>query len=240
MHSRFSNLNSQRPKRFEISKNKLTCEVSSKRPKLDNNGAPLDIQVLSILIVVEKKEETYFPFPTEEESEKFFSQFDTINSKIGKANRLSEKIYAETKKIIRLYFQINDLDKVVERNSKCRNLKKYNFKKDLTFMESRNVLSCILKTDIGFKESINLTTQQTNYYTKLFSNYIIDRDCFTHGELFFVYPNTKSILRVKPPAEEEHYIEIEKETFENNLFAYSNIDSLLNLLSQYLRKQLKA
>jgi len=233
-------MNLRRPIKFEIGNDKLSLQITQKRAKKDKKGSPIDIEVLSILIVRKKEEKgetIYFPEISKEESEKVFSKFEITSNKIGKLNRLAELTYIDIKKVIKLYLELFDLEKVLNRNAKCRSLSSYNFEKDLSFAESRNLLSCILKTDLDYQKSINLSKDQLKYFTKLFDGYIIDRDCYTHGELFFLHPHFDPLLRVTPPNSEEHYIEFSDKTYNDNMDTYNYIESFLRNFEGYLRKK---
>lgn len=137
------------------------------------------------------------------------------------------------KRTIKLYLTNNDLTEIKKRNRKCKEIDKYNFEKDLTFGELRNVLSCILKTDKDFEKFSDLeTAEKRNSFSKLFDNYIVDRDCYTHGILTFLYPSFEPILKVKPPNSEEHYVGISVKILRDNLLMYEHIDKILSEINQ--------
>ena len=109
----------------------------------------------------------------------------------------------------------------------------YKFEKDLTFGELRNVFSCIIKTDKEFEQFFELDSgEKRNKFSKAFDNYIVDRDCYTHGILSFLYPKFEPILKVKPPNSEEHYIGLSEKILRDNLLTYEFIDKILDEIIQ--------
>lgn len=65
-------------------------------------------------------------------------------------------------------------------------------------------------------------------------DYVYDRDCFTHGQLFFHYPEFNPILRVKPPGRKEHYISITEDSLWDNLLIYQFLEETLTALNKQL------
>jgi hypothetical protein len=126
-------------------------------------------------------------------------------------------IYDKLKQTVLLYLAVNDLEQLTDRNKKCKDLKKYNFEKDLTFGELRNIFSCIIKTDKEYEQFSELNNGgKRNRFRKLFDNYIVDRDCYTDGILSFLYPNFEPVLKVKPPNSDEHYFGMTEKILRDN------------------------
>ena len=162
-----------------------------------------------------------------------YKKFNQLTYSIGKLNRLAELIYDKLKRTVSLYLAVNDLEKLTERNKKCKDLKKYNFEKDLTFGELRNVFSCVIKTDKEFEQFTELDSgEKRNKFSKLFDDYIVDRDCYTHGILSFLYPNFEPVLKVKPPNSDEHYVGLTEKVLRDNLLTYKHIDGILSKINQ--------
>jgi hypothetical protein len=76
-----------------------------------------------------------------------YEKYDNLTYKIGKAIRISELINDELQRCVRTYNEKIGVENLIDRNAKCRELKKYDFSKLLTFMQLKQTLSCIVKTE---------------------------------------------------------------------------------------------
>lgn len=195
-----------------------------------------DIYIAPTLIKLEPKEDggkPVLPIDPKMFTEDIYKKFNRLTYSIGKLNRLAELIYDKLKRTISLYLAVNDLEELKERNKKCKDLKKYDFNKDLTFGQLRNVFSCIIKTDKEFEQFSDLDNgEKRNDFSKLFDNYIVDRDSFTHGILSFLYPDFEPILKIKPPNSDEHYVGLSEKILRDNLLVYKKIDGVLSEINE--------
>ncbi len=230
----------RRPIKYIIGKDKITRTATLRVPIKDGSITVNSIKILPIIQIgrtnKESKRIVFDPVKVEH-TDPIFCEFDNVTGAIAKLNSFAEMIYKELKNVIKLYLEIFELNEILIRNSKCKKLSSYDFEKDLTFGKSKNVFSCIFKTEKEFHTTFKLTKEQINYFTKLLDGYVIDRDCFTHGSLLFVYPDFKPILKAKPPNSEEYYIDLCRKTFDNNLANYNYIESMLRAMNEYLRKK---
>lgn len=228
-------MNIERPFKIDLKKEDFKAEISlPKTMYLDEQLA--DIYIAPTLIKLEPNDnggKPVLPIDPKMFTEDIYKKFNRLTYSIGKLNRLAELIYDKLKRTISLYLAINDLEELTERNKKCKDLKKYNFQKDLTFGELRNVFSCIIKTDKEFEQFTEIDSgEKRNKFSKIFDDYIVDRDCYTHGILSFLYPDFEPILKVKPPNSEEHYVGLSEKILRDNLLTYKMIDGILNDINQ--------
>jgi len=228
-------MNIERPFKIDLKKEDFRAEISL--PKNLYAGEQLvDIHIAPTIVKLESTNDgkkPVLPFDEKMFTNEIYKKFNRLTYSIGKLNRLAELIYDKLKRTISLYLAVNELEELTERNKKCKDLKRYNFKKDLTFGELRNVFSCIIKTDSELEQFSELDTgEKRNKFSKLFDNYIVDRDCYTHGILSFLYPEFEPILKVKPPNSEEHYIGITEKILRDNLLTYKKIDEILSEINQ--------
>ncbi|MFL0062748.1 hypothetical protein [Tenacibaculum maritimum] len=160
------------------------------------------------------------------------NQYEFLSCRISKLSRLSETINKQLESIYNFYLKKNEIAEIVERNSKCKELKKYPLNGNLTFNQLRNILSCIVKTDKVFHQINELNnSEKRKNFTKKLHNYIYDRDCYTHGFLFFLFPNFTPILEVKPPNEKSHYIIISEKVIIDNMKLHKELRKILEKIS---------
>lgn len=236
-------MNIERPFKIDLKKEDSKAEISLQIKKYSGEEL-VDINIAPTMVKIEPKNiagEPFIPFDAKMVTENVYRKFNEITYSIGKLNRLAELVYDKLKNIIRLYLSVNDLNDITARNKKCQEIGKYRFEKDLTFGELRNIFSCIIKTDIEFEQFLELETgEKRNNFSRLFDNYIMDRDCYTHGILTFLYPSFEPILKVKPPNSEEHYVGISVKILRDNLLVYEHIDKLLSEIIQVWQKKINA
>lgn len=228
-------MNIQRPFKIDLKKDDFKAEISL--PKTKYLGDQLaDIYIAPTIVKLESKEVGAKALLTIDQkmfTDEIYNKFNHLTYSIGKLNRLAELIYDKLKRTISLYLAVTKMEDITARNKKCSEIEKYNFDKDLTFGELRNVFSCIIKTDKEFEQFLELDSgEKRNKFSKLFDDYIIDRDCYTHGILSFLYPDFEPILKVKPPNSEEHYVGLSEKILRDNLLTYKLIDKVLSEINQ--------
>ena len=158
----------------------------------------------------------------------FISNYELLSCKISKLSRLSESINRNLKTFYGFYINNNPLSEIVNRNSQCKKMKNFEQKKEFTFNELKSILSCVIKTDNNFHEIEELNTaEKRKRFTKTLQDYITDRNGFTHGALFYLYPNYKPVLEVKPPNEKMHYIMIDDDVLLSNMKVHKYIRKVL-------------
>ncbi|MCM4157829.1 hypothetical protein [Gramella sp. AN32] len=223
-----------RPFKIDLKKADLKAEIFLPK-KLYDKDELVDIYIAPTLIKLDSNndvEKPILPIDQKMLDKNIYEKFNRITYSIGKLNRLAELINDKLKRTIALYLANNKIEEILERNKKCKDLKKYNFQKDLTFGELRNVFSCIIKTDKEFEQFEELEDgEKRNDFSKLFDGYINDRDSYTHGILSFLYPDFDPILKIKPPNTEEHYVGISERILRDNLLTYDKIDQLLDKIN---------
>lgn len=225
----------ERPKRIELKISDFKAEISF--PQLIYAKDQLvDIYIAPTIVKLEQKENKGKPILTIDPKmfdQELYNRFNRLTYSIGKLNRLAELVYEKLKRTVSLYLAINKFEELSCRNKKCKNIENYDLTKDLTFGQLRNILSCIIKTDKEFEQFTGLdTAEKRNIFTKFFDDYIVDRDCYTHGILYFLYPNFEPILKVKPPNSEEHYVSISEKILRDNLLVYNYLDKILSNINQ--------
>ncbi|WP_299679674.1 hypothetical protein [uncultured Dokdonia sp.] len=234
-------MNTERPFKIDLSKKDFKAEISLPKT-LYAEEQLVDIHIAPTIVKLESTNDgkkQVLPFDEKMFTDDIYKKFNRLTYSIGKLNRLAELIYDKLKRTISLYLAVNELEELTERNKKCKDLKKYNLKKDLTFGELRNVFSCIIKTDSEFEQFSELDSgEKRNKFSKLFDNYIVDRDCYTHGILSFLYPEFEPILKVKPPNSEEHYVGLTEKILRDNLLTYQKIDGILSEVNQVWQDKL--
>jgi hypothetical protein len=228
-------MNIERPFKIDLKKEDFKAEISLPKTIYDNEQL-VDIHIAPTMVKLEPNAtggKPILPIDQKMFTDDIYKKFNRLTYSIGKLNRLAELIYDKLKRTISLYLAVNELEELRERNKKCKDLQEYNFERDLTFGQLRNVFSCIIKTDKEFEQFSELENgEKRNNFSKLFDVYIIDRDCYTHGILSFLYPGFEPILKVKPPNSEEHYVGLTEKILRDNLLTYKKIDKLLSEINQ--------
>jgi hypothetical protein len=199
------------------------------------------------LVLSDKKDpDEEFPLPIDPKmlNDETYKRFNNFTYSIGKMVRVAELNLDTLIGVIGLYLHIYPLEDILKRNADCKSLEQYdianNFNK-LTFGNLRNILSCILKTDTELHTIKGLEDKDSRKnFTTVYKNYIEDRDCYTHGILFFLYPSMEPILRVKSNAGETQYIKYEKVVFTHNLMTYNYLTRALDEIREVLQKKINS
>ena len=237
--------NFARPTEVNIDNSKIFAELSIPRPIYNKETKKLvDIHISPVLVETELKEGEDKPilpispdFFTDDKNEKF----NRLTYSLGKINRLAESNLDRLQGFIRHYFHVNNFNDTVAKFKKCNEYAGYdisdNFSK-LSFMQLRNLFSCIIKSDTTFHgiEELN-SGEKRNSFTKTYADYVYDRDCYTHGQLFLHYPDFNPILRVKPPNKKEHYISLTEEILWDNLATYQYLEDVTTKMSNIIDKK---
>ena len=238
----------KRPTIIEVSEDGLRVEISAPRNIYNDKTKELvDILIAPTLVLSDKKdgeEKFSLPVDTKMFNEETYKRFNNFTYSLGKMVRLAELNLDTLFGMIRLYINLTPIDEILKRNADCKKLKEYdienNFNK-LTFGNLRNILSCIIKTDTDLHNIAGLTTpEERKNFTSVYKNYIDDRDCYTHGILFFLYPSMEPILRVKTHKGENIYVKYEKELFTHNLLTYKYLTKIISDIREYLQTKINS
>lgn len=204
----------------------------------------VDIHIAPTLtMLTEKGEDGRFLYPVYSEnfSSIQFTRFNNLTYKIGKSVRLSELNNDALAGLIISYFHHNNFDEVQSRNKKCREALKFQKQPDfnkLTFGQLRNIFSCILKTDEIFHQIPGLQTpEKRSEVTTVYNRYIIDRDCYTHGKLYFLLPDYNPVLRVQLTGEDDSYLTLNDQIFSDNFEIYLLLNSYIQAMLEALEQK---
>ena len=231
-----------RPIQLDITEEDLKIEISIPKPIYFAGTKRLaDIHISPTLVLTSKNEgddKHDLPIDTAMFTDDKFEKFNKLTYSIGKLIRLAELNFDRLHYFIGTYFHFNSLDDFFNRNKKCQECKSYdtsnNFTK-LTFGQLRNIFSGILKTETKFINIDGLKTpEERSNLSKVYDHYIYDRDCYTHGKLFFLYPDFRPVLRVKPPNKGEHFVELTEDILYDNLAMYDFIEQNLTVMLKAL------
>jgi hypothetical protein len=238
----------KRPTIIEVSEDGLRVEISAPRDIFNDETKELvDILIAPTLVLSDKKEaDEKFPLPIDPKmfNEDTYKRFNNFTYSLGKMVRLAELNLDTLIGTVGLYIHKTPEEEILKRNADCQKLKDYdienNFNK-LTFGNLRNILSCIIKTDTELHNIPGLTTpEERKNFTSVYKNYIDDRDCYTHGILFFLYPTMEPILRVKTHKGDNIYVKYEKDVFTHNLLTYNYLTKIISDIRQYLQTKINS
>lgn len=233
----------KRPEIISIDEDDLRFEISAPIDYLEKETNELADILIAPTLVISKREnsEEKFPVPIDTKmfSDEIYKRFNGYTFSLGKMVRLAELNLDFLIDLISRYIHLTSVNELLERNSDCKKLKEYgienNFNK-LTFGNLRSILSCIIKTDPELHQIPGLTTpQERKNFTSVYKNYIDDRDRYTHGILFFLYPLMEPILRVKNHDGTRIYIKYEKVVFSHNLMTHNYLTNILSDIRDYLQ-----
>lgn len=238
----------KRPELITISEEGIRVEISAPRDIYKNKTKDIiDILIAPTLVLSDKKEgDGKFPLPIDPKmfNEDTYKRFNNFTYSLGKMVRLAELNLDTLIGMVGLYFHITPVEEILKRNADCQKLKDYDIEKNfnkLTFGNLRNILSCIIKTDTELHNLPGLTTsEERKNFTSVYKNYIDDRDCYTHGILFFLYPSMEPILRVKTHKGDNIYVKYEKDVFTHNLLTYNYLTKIISDIREYLQTKINS
>lgn len=238
----------KRPELITISEEGIRVEISAPRDiYIDKTKDIIDIFIAPTLVLSDKKEgDGKFPLPIDPKmfNEDTYNRFNNFTYSLGKMVRLAELNLDTLIGMVGLYIHVTPVEEILKRNVDCQKLKDYNIEKNfnkLTFGNLRNILSCIIKTDTELHNLPGLTTsEERKNFTSVYKNYIDDRDCYTHGILFFLYPSMEPILRVKTHKGDNIYVKYEKDVFTHNLLTYNYLTKIISDIRGYLQTKINS
>jgi len=213
--------------------------------KVYNSEEFTDILVFPTLILTKPDEQDgKFPLPVDE---KMFTKelgltFNGYTYGVGKIVRLAEINNDNLHNFIKEYFHKNDLEAFYQRNADCAKIRDYKIEENLeflTFGNLKNIMRLIIKTDTSFYEIEQLNdANKRKQFRQTYENYVVDRDRFTHGKLYFLYPYFSPVLRIRENDGKSYYINYSKEIFLSNLETYDYLEDVLSKMKQVLEKTL--
>lgn len=225
---------------FEIQENLLTAEANAIDIRRNENNQIVDINIAPTLNYTNQNEKNQYILTIDPEahSEKQYHKFNQLTFSLGKMARLAELNCDNLRHFVKTYLSKNDFLELIKRNSACKNLK-YTEKPNidhLTFENLRNIFSCILKSDKNFHTIDELKTgAERNTFTKMYNDYITDRNFYTHGILFLKYPDFEPVLRVVMEGEDNQiYLTISNEIIYDNLEMFAIIRNNLEKIQTIL------
>jgi hypothetical protein len=238
----------KRPELIQLSEDGMRIEISAPRDIHNKETKELvDILIAPTLVLADEKgEDGKFPLPIDPKmfDEETYKRFNNFTYSLGKMVRLAEMNLDSLIGVIGLYIHITPVEEILKRSADCQKLADYDIENKfnkLTFGNLRNILSCIIKTDTELHQIPGLTTpEERKNFTSVYKNYIDDRDCYTHGILFFLYPSMEPILRVKTHKGDNVYVKYEKEVFTHNLQTYNYLTKILSDIRELLQKKINS
>lgn len=236
------NLNDiKRPTIIELSENSLRVEILAPRNIFnDKTNELVDLLIAPTLVLSDKKNS--LPIDTKMFNEDTYNRFNNFTYSLGKMVRLAELNLDTLFDMIGLYIYLTPVEEILKRNTDCKKLEEYDIENKfntLTFGQLRNILSCIIKTDTDLHKISGLTTpEERKNFTRVYKNYIDDRDCYTHGILFFLYPLMEPILRVKTHKGDNIYVKYEKDVFTCNLLTHNYLTKIISDIREYLQTKI--
>ncbi len=161
-----------------------------------------------------------------------YEKYDDITYRIGKAVRISELINDQLQSCIQLYNNKIGITNLMNRNAKCRELIKYDFSKLLTFMQMKQTLSCIIKTEKKIWQIEDLhTPERRNQFTKTLTNFVFNRDFLVHGTLHFLYPEFTPILKISDHNKNHKYFIFKDELISKTIIDYNYLQKNISKIT---------
>lgn len=227
-------LNQNRPVEIKIYNTDIVSELFYSKKVYTSNNDLLDVLVFpTIQILTWKDISEKFEMKIDEKmfSKELGLKFNHFTYSIGKLVRLAELTNDNLRKFIEKYFLNVDLEDFYSKNSSCEKLRflKIDSKEaHLTFGNLVNILRNIIKSDERFYNIKDLSTnKKRKKYRKIFIDFVEDRDYFTHGVLFFLYPKFDPIIRIRTNQRKDRYLSYSKDIFLYNLEAYNFLTKTL-------------
>jgi len=233
-----------RPEKINTESSEFQVELSLPFPLYDENRKNLiDILIAPTLVILKKAkngDKPILPIDKKMFNQEIYKRFNGYTYSIGKLVRLAEMNLDTLQDVLEMYFSKHSAEEVFERNKKCKDCKQYDLKKGirgLTFGNLRNILSCIIKSDKELtKIELLNTSEKRNSFTSIYDYYIQDRDRYTHGKLFFLYPEFEPVIRVLNKKTEDEYLKFTKIVFESNLKVFIYLQKVLNEIKNQIEK----
>ena len=232
----------KRPTRLSIETSELQYEFFVSNLCRNPKTKELEDILIAPTLYVQGNNQTNVQLSPEMCSQSIFEGFNGYTYSLGKLNRLAEINLDKLISFLQIYFSLEGSKDILEKNADCKKCKQYDIENipKLTFGNLRNILSCIVKTDTSLHHLESLNTQEKrDNFTKIYNGYIEDRDCFTHGIMFFLYPDFKPVLRVKLENKLQ-YITFEKEVFVSNLEVFNYLTEILNAIRVHVQSKAKS
>jgi hypothetical protein len=236
----------KRPEILPFDDESVGIEMSMPRDAFDDAGNLVDILIAPTIVLPDKlNDEGRFDLPIDPKmfDGDVYNQFNQATYSIGKLTRLAELNLDNLSNVIGLYLSMYPLDDILQRNADCGRLAQYDIANkfnSLTFGSLRNILSCIVKSDVQLHvlDELNDSVKRNNF-TSMYNNYIEDRDRYTHGILFFRYPEGDHLLRVKNGQGRPQYITYNEEIFVDNLKTHQYLNGILDAIRSFLQGALE-
>ncbi|MEJ7677205.1 MAG: hypothetical protein WKG06_04895 [Segetibacter sp.] len=229
-----------RPEALNIDDETLIVEFFRKRKVFDDDEF-VDILVFPTLILTKKDSlDDKFPISVDEKmfTKELGRKFNGYTYGVGKIIRLAEINNDNLHNFIKEYFYKNDIESFYNRNAECAKIREYKIEKNietLTFGNLKNILRLILKTDSSFHKIDELNDDiKRKQFRQSYENYIVDRDRFTHGKLYFLYPDFEPVLRIKDTVGKSQYINYSKDIFLSNLLMFDFLEDVITKMNQLL------
>jgi len=229
-----------RPEILTVDEETLMVEFFTHR-KVYSNDEFTDILIFPTLILTKKKEQDgKFSLPVDE---KMFTKelglaFNGYTYGVGKIVRLAEINNDNLHNFIKDYFHKNDLEAFYKRNADCAKIQKYKIEEKVEFLTTgnlKNIMRLIIKTDTSFHKIEELNDpNKRKHFRQTYENYVVDRDRFTHGKLYFLHPDFNPVLRIRENDGKSYYVNYSKEIFLSNLETYDYLETVLSQMKQVL------
>lgn len=154
--------------------------------------------------------------------------FDKIfNENLTKQLISVEKIIDTCKKSSELL-----LNKLESLNIKLNKDNEYNtiFEKypKLDFMANKNILKDIIKSKKNEFCNKVIIEYDMKSLTTSFNNFILDRNKYTHGHLYYWYHENKTLIEYKNSSKQFVYGEVNKDVFNSFINCYKELNEFLN------------
>lgn len=231
-----------RPEILPFDNNDLITEIYTHRKMYYEDGEFADVFVFPSLIISKEERDKLPELPIDENmfTDQRGQEFNQYTYGVGKINRLAEIHNDHLQSFIGDYFQKNKVEDFYKRNAKCEALRYLDIEKNitrLTFGNLMNIMRLISKTDEAFHQIEQLNDDvKRRRFRQTYDGYVLDRDRFTHGKLFFKYPEFVPVLRVKKPDGSSYYINYSKEIFAGNLETFIYLENVMAKMREVMNQ----
>ena len=234
-----------RPTEVEIENETLIAEFFTKRNVVNAENELTDTLIFPTISFLKRKSELEkFPLLMDEKmfSKELGLKFNGYTYGIGKIVRLAEINNDKLQKFITKYFQNNLLEEFFAKSADCEKMRVYKIEEKLntlTYGNLVNILRNIIKVDDSFNTiSVLSTNKKRKDFRTRYVEYVKDRDAFTHGLLYFKYPEFEPILRIKNTTGKSYYINYSKEIFISNLKIFNYLTNALSEMTDVVDEKL--